>query len=259
MPKETGRPSTPELRHPVPHARIILEGSRSFVPYRPGLKPDASFHVVPFNPAWASMTEAERPRLATWPKALCPTCRGMIGRRYGRAGEAFFATDESAVSLPIYQELEPCPECLDRLGAHITYCLWCQGLSPRNEARLASQLRETRLFAQESAARERAAQAAKVEDDAWTDQLDRILAGRRQDRGKAVLTELERRAIWNGYLPAVHRPAITPPVPAQVGRRWLKEIGQEPDFSLELDERGRTVSVRAEPGGLMFDVVRTED
>lgn len=76
----------------------------------------------------------------------------------------------------------------------------------------------------EAMGRRRAAEQADRDRQAVRDQL--------KQNNKTQLTELHRRRIWIRH--------------GQEGRAWLKEIGQEPDFSLQLDKRGRPVKEKAD-------------
>jgi hypothetical protein len=64
-----------------------------------------------------------------------------------------------------------------------------------------------------------------------------------------LLTEVQRRRIWMGY----SRSGINSRNPdvvnrAKVGRDWLTAIGQEPDWSIELDASGRPKTLAARAG-----------
>lgn len=56
-----------------------------------------------------------------------------------------------------------------------------------------------------------------------------------------VLSERDRRRVWNGYKGPFDRSQIEPSNLARVGREWLIKIGQVPDFSLKLDRHGNVV------------------
>lgn len=115
-----------------------------------------------------------------------------------------------------------CPACGGRLrdrhggGERLTfYCLRCDSIDPewerkRSELLLKERRRERVKFAQEQAARE--LPAAK----------------------KVVLSERQRRLLWNGNRSSIER-SIEGDLPSivQVTRKWLREIGQEPDWSLD--------------------------
>jgi hypothetical protein len=53
-------------------------------------------------------------------------------------------------------------------------------------------------------------------------------------QARTVLTESERRRIWNGSGGGLSSDASEPTNRAKVGRRWLAEIGQVPDWSAEI-------------------------
>jgi hypothetical protein len=50
----------------------------------------------------------------------------------------------------------------------------------------------------------------------------------------ATLTESQRRRIWNGYRGNIDREEPADRSLAVIGRRFLTEIGQPPDWSLEV-------------------------
>jgi hypothetical protein len=143
----------------------------------------------------------------------------------------------------------PCPVCgwneLDadgRVVAHHpgilpgheqTICGACHAMSPENEARIAvgKAYRESLVeVVQEQ-------RAENAEDRARRGAADEVVK-----RG-IVLPETDRRKLWNGYQGglAVEVPMKHATNRARVGRKFLTRIGQEPDWSLILDAKGRIV------------------
>lgn len=116
-----------------------------------------------------------------------------------------------------------CPVCGPgiRPGDDTYHCLVCGSSSPRVEAKV----RAARIGLKR---RDKSEQAEKK-------------ARARLNRHPVVLTESERRRLWNGY-----RGGILSEFPelnnlARVGREWLIEQGQQPDWSLILDRRGNVI------------------
>jgi len=61
-----------------------------------------------------------------------------------------------------------------------------------------------------------------------------------------VLTEVQRRRIWMGYSRSgidSHNPEVVNR--SKLGRDWLISIGQEPDWSIDLDHEGKPRRSRA--------------
>jgi hypothetical protein len=120
-----------------------------------------------------------------------------------------------------------CPVCGQGIpaGCNTHYCAVCDGLSPSQEARV------------------RAARIGLKARDA----SNRAEREYRDDLRRRDLTESERRHIWFGYSKKGYESGKTEVVNrAKVGRDWLTEIGQLPDWSLILDRRGQVVG-RYEP------------
>jgi hypothetical protein len=127
---------------------------------------------------------------------------------------------------------EHCPTCGGQLRhdtrpiATVTHCARCDSSGAHAEKAIAQQ--RAALHAADSAVaaagqcREKLARKAK----------------------QAVLTEVERRRIWNGYTSQVHAEEPEPTNRAAVGRAFLREIGQLPDFSRRLDEKGNFMTDR---------------
>lgn len=117
-----------------------------------------------------------------------------------------------------------CPACGGGVhqGDDSTFCAVCDSMSPRREA----QVRAARLGLKNQDRLERG--EAKVDAE-----LRRV----------PVLSESERRRLWNGYhggiLAALSDDEITNR--AKAGRDFLRDSGQEPDWSLVLNRAGRVV------------------
>jgi hypothetical protein len=89
--------------------------------------------------------------------------------------------------------------------------------------------------------------AQRVRTDAETAERD-ALADMKRTASSRQLDEQHRRRIWMGYSRlAIHssRPEIVNR--AKLGRDWLRAIGQEPDWRLILDKKGRVVGRRDTP------------
>lgn len=228
---------TAELRFPVIDPTRIVSGHGSYIPWRPWAVDPATpegFHATVFPRWWAQVTEGERPHPSDWPCESCPACGGQIARP-DRVLTVIGLARLGAVVLPIYRVHRT--TWADRR----THCLVCNGRDPASEANLRAQRR--------AAERDRAERtiAATVRD------ADRRHVGALEDdRAGRVLTELERRRIWLGYRgdprttpDAIDRDgtgrSFVPTERALAGRAWLRSIGQEPDWSLILDRRGRVV------------------
>lgn len=125
---------------------------------------------------------------------------------------------------PPPQDREGCPVCGDGIkpGHDSAACAWCDSMSPKREA----QIRAARIGMATRNLTELAEQKARV-----------VL------RKKSLLSECERRRIWNGsrggILAPVEDEALTNR--AKIGRDWLREINQMPDFSIILNHCGRRV------------------
>ncbi len=132
----------------------------------------------------------------------CPLCSGAVRDRLDHVGDG------------ISTRLEPT----------IVYCLQCDGMDPRHEPRLEHQRIETGAIETE---RQQAADDAEALESAIS-RADGI-----------QLTELERRRIWLGNQPITSDLEREPNNLARMGREFLRAIDQLPDFSIELDRRGR--------------------
>jgi len=110
-------------------------------------------------------------------------------------------------------------------------------MSARNESLLATQ---ARIRAEEA--------EAGADEMAERADFDRIA------RKNVRLSEAARRRIWNGYkggtADALRLPADSPDrrsresrwiARTRIGREWLTSIGQEPDWTLEIDRRGQVL------------------
>jgi len=114
-----------------------------------------------------------------------------------------------------------CPVCgwgIHR-GDDTFHCAVCDSSSPRVEAKV----RAAQLGL-------KARDKGQVAEKHVTDQLH---------RAPVVLTENERRRLWNGYRDSFARESSDVTNLAKVGREFLLGIGQEPDWSLILDKHGR--------------------
>jgi uncharacterized Zn finger protein (UPF0148 family) len=116
---------------------------------------------------------------------------------------------------PPNRQGDQCPVCGPGVleGHDSTACAWCDSLSPLRESQVRAANNKRR--AAEQADQDRDESRAQLKKDALT-----------------TLTELQRRRIWLKH--------------GQVGREWLREIGQEPDFELQLDRRGRVIKQKVE-------------
>jgi hypothetical protein len=118
-----------------------------------------------------------------------------------------------------------CPVCKNgiRPGDDASYCARCDSMSPRREAQIRASLHVRRVR-----------NAAATADRNAQDDLERLR------RAAPILTEVQRRRIWMGY----SRGGIDSRNPevanrSKAGRDWLIAIGQAPDWSIELDAKGR--------------------
>ena len=106
--------------------------------------------------------------------------------------------------------------------AHSTYhCAACGASAPAIDARC----RAARIGLQARTATEAAEKGA-------ADKLRRV---------NVVLTESERRRVWNGHRGGIVTSNPEPTNRAAIGRAWLVSIGQTPDWTLILDRRGNVV------------------
>ena len=132
------------------------------------------------------------------------------------------------------RETNPCSVC----GGWIpnshggTYCAKCDALSPSMESRvLAARL---------------GLRARSVAESAERDAKDEL---RKLKRSEPVLTEAHRRRIWNGYSRnGINSRNVDVVNRAKLGREFLTSIGQEPNFDLILDSKGRVVGRHEKPG-----------
>lgn len=128
-----------------------------------------------------------------------------------------------------------CPVCRGgiRPDHHTHYCGVCDAMSPRNEARCLAQ---------------RVGVAGRTGEDAARQRARAALMKKRHR-----LSEALRRQIWNGYRGSIGSEAEGLTNLAREGRDFLTSIGQEPDWSLILDGRGKVVgryrpAAEPEPG-----------
>ena len=135
----------------------------------------------------------------------------------------------------------PCPVCGGKVVdvPSPTYCGQCDALSPAGERRVIG----ARVG---SAVRDRIRQA-RTDADAI---VDRMTAEAK--RSPAVLSEVERRRIWNGYRGGFHAELaeVLDGALAAEGRKFLRSIDQAPDFSIELDGRGNPVRFAGDVAGV---------
>jgi hypothetical protein len=119
---------------------------------------------------------------------------------------------------------EPCPVCRGDVHRPGYYCGQCDRADPHTEARILAARVGLR-------SRDR---ATRHEQEARADLKARVR--------KAELSEAYRRRLWNGYGGfRKARPEGLIGCHVQVIRAWLREIGQEPNWDLILDRRGRVV------------------
>jgi len=122
---------------------------------------------------------------------------------------------------------EPCPVCKRgiRPGDDTYYCARCDSMSPRREAQLQEQQLIRNCQEAEADASRRARQS-----------LEQI------QRDTPILSESQRRRLWMGYSRnGIDSRNAEVANRAKAGRDWLIAIGQEPDWSIKLDEKGRPV------------------
>lgn len=114
-----------------------------------------------------------------------------------------------------------CPACRGRIKpADLNvYCLVCDSMAPRREAQV--------LAARHGLDRKSRAAAAVVK-----------ARGKLQEQHLTILSERERRRIWHGARNSYDTDADVVNR-AKIGRDWLKQIGQEPDWSISLARGAR--------------------
>lgn len=119
-----------------------------------------------------------------------------------------------------------CPVCGKGIkeGDDITYCAVCDGLSPRREA----QVRAARI---KGRARDRSRDA----EEKARRQLGEVA------RAQPQLSERHRRWIWNGCIGSIVRERLEVTNESRLGRDFLRSIGQEPNWNLILDRRGKVI------------------
>ncbi|SIN70940.1 hypothetical protein SAMN05444166_0307 [Singulisphaera sp. GP187] len=125
-----------------------------------------------------------------------------------------------------------CPVCKNGIqrGDDASYCARCDSMSPKREA----QILAARLSQRTRSER------ASAERDARLD-LERLR------NASPILTEAQRRRLWMGYSQSgidSRNPDVANR--AKAGRDWLIAIGQEPDWSIELDAKGRPKKAAAD-------------
>ena len=120
---------------------------------------------------------------------------------------------------------DQCPVCKNgiRRGDDASYCARCDSMSPQREA----QILAARLGQRMRSDRASAERSAKLD-------LERLR------KSSPILTEAQRRRLWMGYSQSgidSRNPEVANR--SKAGRDWLIAIGQEPDWSIELDAKGR--------------------
>ncbi|WP_406699261.1 hypothetical protein V5E97_10325 [Singulisphaera sp. Ch08] len=118
-----------------------------------------------------------------------------------------------------------CPVCKNgiRPGDDASYCARCDSMSPKRE----SQVRAARLGQRMRTERASAERNARLD-------LERLR------KSSPILTEAQRRRLWMGYSQSgidSRNPEVANR--SKAGRDWLIAIGQEPDWSIEFDAKGR--------------------
>jgi hypothetical protein len=119
-----------------------------------------------------------------------------------------------------------CPACGKGIkeGDDITYCAVCDGLSPRREA-------QVRAAWVKGKARDR----SRAAEETARRQLGEVAEAQPQ------LSERHRRWIWNGCIGSIVRERLDVTNEARLGRDFLRSIGQEPNWNLILDRRGKVI------------------
>lgn len=118
-----------------------------------------------------------------------------------------------------------CPVCKNgiRRGDDTSYCARCDSMSPLREAQILA-ARHGRQMRSDRANAERTARL----------DLERL------HKSSPLLTESQRRRLWMGYSQSginSRNPEVANR--SKAGRDWLIAIGQVPDWSIELDAKGR--------------------
>jgi hypothetical protein len=126
----------------------------------------------------------------------------------------------------------PCPVCRTgiRKDDDATYCARCDSVSPRMESRVLAARLGLRIRRQ-------------VEDAEQTARNEL----RRLRNATPILSEAQRRRLWMGYSQSgidSRNPEVANR--AKIGRDWLIAIGQEPDWSITLDAKGRPSKASAD-------------
>ena len=140
----------------------------------------------------------------------CPVCKGLIGQPRSRHPGA--------------------PAEVDPLD-YRTFCARCGATHPAVQAKIDAQLRKERL---------------EVEDEEIRRQMEQDQ--RRRLQSGVALTEKEKREIWlgNADVNMTHQKRRVHNLAAE-GRKWLREIGAEPDWNLIINKRGRVIGRYEEP------------
>lgn len=107
-------------------------------------------------------------------------------------------------------------------------CGWCLAIEAADQAKV-DRARAAGLRAIDRAEREAAEEKARAAAD----------LAREGQAALSTLTEAHRRRLWNGYRGGIKAENPEPNELALLGRAWLTAGGAAPDWSLELDRRGR--------------------
>jgi hypothetical protein len=191
--------------------------------------PEPTLILLGCSPLVARPKPGDRP-------GVCPTCKSSIGKF----------------------DFVPMPEDLDqgdqfhlrRLLDGKTYCARCDALAEWVERLLAKQRATDRQTAERSSSR----LSARRAEQAFRTELAK------QVKGRPILSERTRRRIWNGNVGSLDRQTPMPSNLAKEGREFLMSIGQEPDWSLLLDRRGKVIGrTVSRPDGKVIAEMNGED
>lgn len=148
-------------------------------------------------------------------KPDCPNCGGRSPRR-----------EEPPPCSTCGGQVRDRPDLTGQERPTVVYCDRCDGMAPLAEDRLRKQYLETTHGLDATDRRDRETREA--------DHVKESLKG-------VTLSEAHRRRIWMGHRKGNPFAAVEPQCLAAVGRRWLEEIGQLPDWSLVLDASGKVI------------------
>jgi hypothetical protein len=116
-----------------------------------------------------------------------------------------------------------CPACECYKGCTTWACLVCNRCDDATEARIG-------------------AASTKADERDRAERAERLARGELARTTKTTLTEVERRRLWNGHVGSVFSPESEPTNRAKVGRAWLAEIQQLPDWTAEIKAPKRLVA-----------------